>query len=189
MRYLVGSIVFLLMGSGVIVNADPVLWDLKNVSFNDGGSASGSFIYDADLQDYQSWTITTTEGVQSNGTGGPFPGYTYNESDSFAVNGSSGCTIDFVAKSDPSQSLCLSLPSFLTDAGGAYPLLASSAETYSSGDRLVTAGTLEDPPLPRPKDPPRCGGGCTIPEPSTVTLLTLAIGVSFMFRHFRPKNA
>lgn len=47
--------------------AAPVLWTLSDVVFTDGGTASGSFVYDADLNAYSSIDITTTAGAELSG--------------------------------------------------------------------------------------------------------------------------
>lgn len=47
--------------------AAPVLWTLSDVVFHDGGTASGSFVYDADLNAYSSIDITTTAGTEQSG--------------------------------------------------------------------------------------------------------------------------
>lgn len=46
----------------VTASAIPVRWTLSGVTFSDGGTASGSFIYDADLNQYSNISITTTPG-------------------------------------------------------------------------------------------------------------------------------
>jgi ethanolamine utilization protein EutP (predicted NTPase) len=57
---------FLVLASGLCANvasAKPVLWTLQGVTFNDGGTASGSFVYDAYTNTYSSINITTTDGT------------------------------------------------------------------------------------------------------------------------------
>jgi hypothetical protein len=46
----------------VAANAVPVVWTLDDVVFNDGGTASGSFTFDADTNTYSAITIATTPG-------------------------------------------------------------------------------------------------------------------------------
>jgi hypothetical protein len=43
-------------------SAVPVLWTFSGATFSDGGTASGSFVYDADTNTYSSVNITTTAG-------------------------------------------------------------------------------------------------------------------------------
>jgi hypothetical protein len=47
-----------------------VTWDLSGVVFNDGGTASGSFVFDASTDTYESWSITTTATTNSSADGG-----------------------------------------------------------------------------------------------------------------------
>ena len=48
--------------------AAPIEWTLQNVSFSDGGTAFGSFVYDADTNIYSAVDITTTSGTALSGT-------------------------------------------------------------------------------------------------------------------------
>lgn len=43
-------------------SAAPLLWTLSGVTFNDSGTASGSFLYDADTNGFTSIDVTTTTG-------------------------------------------------------------------------------------------------------------------------------
>lgn len=43
--------------------AAPILWTLDGVRFNDGGTASGSFVYDADNNTYSAIDLSTTQGT------------------------------------------------------------------------------------------------------------------------------
>src|SRR5258708_17612531 len=55
----------ILLGLGVcsvFASAAPVVWTLSGVTFSDGGTASGSFIFDADTNTYSSINVTTTTG-------------------------------------------------------------------------------------------------------------------------------
>lgn len=47
--------------------AVPVTWTLQNWTFNDGGSASGSFVYDADTNVFSDMFIATTNGSARTG--------------------------------------------------------------------------------------------------------------------------
>lgn len=50
--------------------ATPILWTINGMTFDDGGTGSGSFIYDADTNTYSNINITTT-------VGSVLPGDTY----------------------------------------------------------------------------------------------------------------
>ena len=51
----------------VPASAAPILWTLSG-AFNDGGTASGSFVYDADLNLYSDVDVTTTAGSARSGS-------------------------------------------------------------------------------------------------------------------------
>lgn len=62
----------------VTAHAVPVTWYLSGVKFNDGGTANGSFVYDATaMPEYSSINITTTAGSVLSGASYMFlkPGY------------------------------------------------------------------------------------------------------------------
>ena len=46
-------------------SAIPITWNLQNVTFNDGNTATGSYVYDADINQYSSINITTSAGNSS----------------------------------------------------------------------------------------------------------------------------
>lgn len=56
------AVALLTLWSGTAVSA-PVVWQLQNVVFNDGGTAHGSFVYDADTGIMSDVAITTTNGT------------------------------------------------------------------------------------------------------------------------------
>jgi len=61
MRFITVMLLFL-CGIGT-ANSTPVEWELQNVKFDDGGSAFGSFTYDADTGQISNVDVTTTDGV------------------------------------------------------------------------------------------------------------------------------
>jgi len=74
------SALFVLLSVGAC--AGPITWTLQGVTFADGGTASGSFVFDATADVYSSINITTTVGSVLGGStygypnagivGGPF---------------------------------------------------------------------------------------------------------------------
>ena len=58
-------LVFLCVPS--IALADGVTWNLSGVTFDDGGTASGSFVYDAVMNTYSAINVTTTAGTTLTG--------------------------------------------------------------------------------------------------------------------------
>ena len=55
--------VALVTAAPAIALADPVTWRLSNVTFDDGGTASGSFVFDATTYTYSEINITTSGGA------------------------------------------------------------------------------------------------------------------------------
>lgn len=58
-----------------VATAVPLTWTLQGVTFDDGGTASGSFIIDSANGDLLSWNITTTAGSS-------LPGFTFDTTNS-----------------------------------------------------------------------------------------------------------
>ncbi|WP_438865009.1 PEP-CTERM sorting domain-containing protein [Neptunicella sp.] len=54
------SLVILLSVISPLTIATPIIWYLQEANFNSGGSASGSFMYDADLNLYSNINLITT---------------------------------------------------------------------------------------------------------------------------------
>jgi len=48
--------------------AAPVKWTLSDITFDDGGTASGSFVYDANTNTYSAISVTTTGGGMASST-------------------------------------------------------------------------------------------------------------------------
>ena len=92
--------------------AAPISWFLDGVTFDDGGTASGSFVYDASTNAFSNIAIATTAG--SIRSGSPYS----------APTGIGTATIaDFVDPDLPvlpgvSERLILFLAAAMTDAGG-----------------------------------------------------------------------
>src|SRR5271167_3686441 len=65
-----------IMGAGH-VSAAPVTWTLTGVTFSDGGTATGTFTWNADTQTIGAYSITVTGGNTTT-----FPTFTYDNADS-----------------------------------------------------------------------------------------------------------
>jgi hypothetical protein len=61
-------IALLCIFSAASAQAIPLEWTLDNVVFSDGGTASGSFFYDADTSSYSNINLATTTGSVLTGT-------------------------------------------------------------------------------------------------------------------------
>jgi hypothetical protein len=122
--------------------AAPVTWTLSGVTFTDGGTASGSFVYDAVTDTISNWSISV-EG----GNTGTFPPVTYNTStsDAFVDSGGAGTFGSLFELNGSNRSLRLPAVSPLTDAGGTLALNTEDAagECFNcSPFRSVSAGNL-----------------------------------------------
>lgn len=148
-----------------------IRWTLSGATFNDGGTASGSFLYDADTSAMTGFDVTTTAGVALPGAhyvdlNGDFPPYPSN---SFAV------TIPAALPLPPNAPfLALQFQSALSNAGGTINLLAGgegfcSNSTCSLGSyrRFFNGGTVV---------------GVQVPEPSILSMLFLGAGALLLSR-------
>jgi hypothetical protein len=64
MRHALGVILLFVVGSA---QAIPVVWTLQDVAFDDGGTATGSYVYDADSNAYSDINVTSTAGTAYTG--------------------------------------------------------------------------------------------------------------------------
>jgi hypothetical protein len=133
----------------ISAQAVPLTWYLEGVTFADGSTASGSFVYDADTNTYSNISITTTKGAT----------YAVNTF-SFADPGSFNSSLDLLTVTlgsgdltgTPALALFFSTP--LTDAGGTVPIpgfgIGTCADSNCSVVRspfvLVTAGVVTTVP-------------------------------------------
>jgi hypothetical protein len=127
-------------------SAIPVRWTLSGVTFTDGGTASGSFVYDADLNAYSSVSITTTAGsVLLTGATLQFvaPGLT-------PTSGQVLTTASSTADLTGARAFALFFSTALTNAGGSVTLLTSqeascanaTCASPASPSRFTNAGSV-----------------------------------------------
>lgn len=151
--------------------AGPVTWSLSNALFNDGGTAVGSFVFDASTNTVLSYSIAT-----SGGDTNAFPAFLFQNgspNNTGATVYTSLNIIDFGSTftNGNLNGLQLRLASVLslTDAGGVVNFDLNNfylGECFNcSPNRAFVSGQMI--------------GEAAVPEPSTValTLLPLALGV------------
>ena len=140
-----------LCGMAPRASADQVTWDLSGVTFSDGGTASGSFVYNADTNTVSSVDFTTTAGGSFGGAtyAGVDPGFGPSATDIVFVTDSS--LLDFTG----TPVLQMIFASALTDLGGTI-LLSGTGEgvcanigcTSGIESRIITGGEVFSAPEP-----------------------------------------
>ncbi len=150
----------------VFASAGPVVWTLSGVTFSDGGTASGSFVYNADTNTYSSINVTTT-------TGSVRTGATYLFQNGGGA-GALGMVTVAVANLTGTPDLALSFSSSLTNAGGARTLTGFEATCQNAGCssqvaplRNVSGGSIQAAAPPPPG----------VPLPPTVILTLTGAGL------------
>ena len=166
------------MLSAMAVQAAPVKWEISNLTFADGGSGSGYFVFDADTEAVSDWEVDVAGGTT---TGLPAIQYNVNNSSTFVgvvANYSDEIQIQFRIGSDQvvQRRLRITPVSALTNSGGS---IAIDTQTGAGGSgglecldcdpfRLITGGTLRsDPNDPTPSALP-------VPLMPALVLLLLA---------------
>jgi hypothetical protein len=170
----------LLAGVAMPADAATLMWTLNDISFTDGGTATGWFEYDADSDIFGDFSITV-----SGGNPDVFPEFTYSPATTpggfqvyntgllffnFSTDGDSFAA-DFV---DRPRQIRFGVTTAPTSAGGTLIIdtnNAFGAECYNCDPfRLLAGGTLTSGP----------GGGGdpgVIPEPATWAMMIAGFGL------------
>lgn len=139
----------------------PILWTFQNVIFNDGGTATGSFIYDANTNTYSVVNVTTSA---NNTVNGNFPGASYMFVNSTGLTPTSS-TVEFSTIPNGGDqtgkfNFVLAFSSPLSNAGGMDTPTGGSHESASANStgssftlpaRTIVDGTLQGVPAPVPE--------------------------------------
>lgn len=159
-------VLLLLLTIGVVPLAGrmaPVVWTLSGVTFDDGGTASGTFTYDVGTNSYSSVAITTTNGTTRSGASYAFPRASSN-STAALVN-----TINSASDQTGLPGFLMVYATALSDLGGTIGLISPSLEATCSDPscalvgtsiRVVTAGTVTTVTVPAM--PPWIAAGTTL---------------------------
>lgn len=141
-----------------VANATPITWTLSGATFDDGATAVGSFVYDADAPLYSAINIVTS--------GGTYPGATFTVLD--VPFGS--FPIQLVAL--PSGPVGLGTPALilvfspvLTNTGGIAILMPGSQQAGCGSVDCVSLGPV------RQLTSGSVISGSNVPEPSTWSML------------------
>ena len=171
MRKMLTALIFTVLATAADADASPLLWTLNQVAFDDGGTASGSFVFDAETSVYSLIDITTTAGSAMSS------GATYTNEHPF-YSGISGATflvmLDAIPPTFGTRALQLPFLTKLTDLGETVVLgglfnfgegtCAAAPCQDVSGDlpmRRIVSGEVYGTPA----------AIAAIPEPATLLLL------------------
>lgn len=161
-------VALLAIGWSSLATAVPVQWTLEDVEFDDGGTASGSFIYDADTDTWSSISILTTPGSI-------FGGASY---DSLLVGGNFDAALYLSGAPDLTGSPLLQLVFIdpLTNAGGPVALVDFFLPPGPSVELTCTAPACDTASFERAM---MSGGvfGAVVPVPAAAWLLSSAFGL------------
>jgi hypothetical protein len=142
-RFVRGWVASLVLALACLSNASafPVTWTLSGVTFTDGGTASGYFVYDADTNTFSEGSISVAGGNTATFVpvtyGGPWNQLTVNAQNGFYSWGPGFATYLWID------------PAGLGDSGGTVALSTQSYECTNCGSiRYVSAGNVVGTPTP-----------------------------------------
>lgn len=144
----------------VPAQAIPINYTLQGVTFSDGASASGSFVYDATTKSGSVFSVSTTDGV--------LPAFTYDVASSgFYSGGGAGPNNFILIATSGRRYFNFSFEFPLTNDGGTFALVGSNVyECNNCGTfRRVVAGSITSE------------APAAVPEPGTIALLLPSLGI------------
>ena len=149
-----------------VVQAAPVVWTMSGVTFDDGGTATGSLTYDADSNVYSDWSISVSGGTLA--APGGLPDMTYAVGNAQISNAAATglLLIDF----NVGRVLRMNWSGALTNGGGT-SFLATGDFNFATG--AYECGNFNCSPVRTMTSGVLVGG--TVPEPSTLLLAGAAL--------------
>jgi hypothetical protein len=159
-----------MLAGSMAAQAIPMTWHLSGVSFNDGGSAAGSFVYDADANTFSNIAISTTAGSIRPGSTYGFPTGVGSASFADIIN------IDFPVVAGVTHRLDFFLGAAMTNAGGLISINQSDEFTCLDGACSYVTGT--EPGLDLRQSFARNAFITTTVVPAPATLALLGLGLT-----------
>jgi len=154
MKNLMVLVLLLCCGS---VWATPVVWELRNVVFDDGGIATGSFTYDADTNQFSNIEVATSDGitpifVDSDGETDYyeiFPGESYISGVWAEFNpGRYNFYTQPIPDTESPYTLALRFSGELEDDLSTYSILTGFGESTYDFERGIVSGYVAAVPIP-----------------------------------------
>jgi hypothetical protein len=161
---------FLLFGAAVQAQAAAITWNLQDVTFADGASATGSFTIDAENSIWWAFDIATTDGPS-------LTAFNYNPTNSRLYFGGYGPNSFTIMQGDGHRYLTFSFLQPLTSGGGTFAInTASSWECYNCSPWRYMSGSVTSE-------------AAAVPEPVTMALMLPTLGMLGWMSRRRKKQA
>ncbi len=146
--------------------AASITWTVNNANFQNGGTLTGTFDFDADTQSVGNFNLVTTVPINNQPSG-----FTYTNPDTVLIFNTTSFEI-LTPNATNTGALLLSFASALTDAGGDVALSGSSQESSTFGASGYLRGFTSG-------DVSAIG---TTPEPGTMALLGGSFVMALLYR-------